>query len=79
MALQKDLSAVGKKLKDLGDEVDNAAEAFDPELPDRPEPEVKPPDESGWLFDVDRDYLTQLGYYHAHRDGKAQPEVDDVA
>jgi hypothetical protein len=36
---------------------------FDVELPEHPQPEIEPPDESEWLFDSNRDYVTQIGFY----------------
>ena len=45
--------------------IENVGDVFT--LPDHPEPEVDPPDESGWLFDSSRDYLEQIGVYKARR------------
>ena len=45
--------------------IENVGDVFI--LPDHPEPEVDPPDESGWLFDSSRDYLEQIGVYKARR------------
>jgi hypothetical protein len=53
------------------------AETFDPDLPERPKAEVAEPDETDWLFDSGRDYLTQLEYYRAHRDGAVLSDDDD--
>jgi transcriptional regulator with XRE-family HTH domain len=75
--LQTELVPLAERLAKVEDEIDSIAEAFDPDLPKRPEPEVEEPDESAWLFDSDRDYLTQLEYYRAHRDGGAVPDDDD--
>jgi hypothetical protein len=45
--------------------VDTVGDVF--ELPERPEPDLPEPDDSGWLFDSSRDYLTQLAFYKARR------------
>lgn len=45
------------------------AEAFHVDLLPRPEGEVHPTDESGWLFDNARSYRAQLDAYRSHRDG----------
>jgi hypothetical protein len=54
--------------------VQEAADTFDPALPERPAPAVAPPDERGWLFASDRDYLAQLDAYQAYRDGPGDDE-----
>jgi hypothetical protein len=43
------------------------AAGFDPELPDRPSPEIAEVDESDWLFDSRRDYLKQMDVYKARK------------
>lgn len=73
--LQAELEPLSEWLADVVEAIDTAADDFDPELPERPEPEVEPPDESEWLYDSDRDYLAQLQYYRDHR-GEAV-EADD--
>ena len=45
--------------------IENVDSVF--ELPDHPETEIDPPDETGWLFDSSRDYLEQIGVYKARR------------
>jgi hypothetical protein len=40
------------------------------DLPDRPEPDIQLPDESGWLFDSDRGYIAQLAVHQAHKKGQ---------
>jgi hypothetical protein len=67
--LQAELEPYHEQIKKLRAELDTIADAFDPELPERPEPEIDEPDEADWLFDSDRDYLTQLEHYHAHQQG----------
>jgi hypothetical protein len=44
-----------------------AYEELDPELPERPEPELEEPDEEDWLFDSNREYLEQLEYCKARK------------
>jgi hypothetical protein len=46
-----------------------AQDAFNPTLPERPQPHVEPGDESTWLYDSQRDYLTQLSVYKRHGNG----------
>jgi hypothetical protein len=53
----------------IQDEVD----AFDPALPERPEAEVEPGNEDDWLFDGQRDYLTQLAIYKARKNVADEP------
>jgi hypothetical protein len=49
---------------------------FDVDLPERPEPDVDPPDESDWLYDASRSYLEQLPYYRAHKHGNGQDSTN---
>jgi hypothetical protein len=44
-------------------------------LPARPEAEADPLDEDTWLFDGQRDYLTQLSIYKARKNGQAADEL----
>ena len=55
--------------------VENLREEFDPELPERPDPEIDEVNEDHWLFDSQRDYLTQLKH---DKDRKAV-STDDAA
>jgi hypothetical protein len=48
---------------------------FRPALPPRPEAETDPLDEGTWLFDGQRDYLTQLSIYKARKNGRAADEL----
>jgi hypothetical protein len=65
--LQAELDPFRSRIETLRQAVENLKETFALALPDRPDPEVEEPDESGWLFDTERDYLTQLGYYQARK------------
>ena len=38
-------------------------------LPDRPDPEILPTDESAWLYCSERDYLEQMRVYKARKNG----------
>ena len=70
---ERDLEPVRQRMEELEPEVSEAvSEAADDlvvDLPDRPEAEIDPPDESNWLFDSTRDYGEQLCHYRAHRNG----------
>jgi len=62
--LQRDLAPPRKKMADLErsveEGVEDAADSLMVPLPDRPEPEIEPPDESDWLFDSSRPYGDQF-------------------
>jgi hypothetical protein len=62
---QDELAAIAEAYREAG-------ERFEPDLPDRPEPEVLDDDGVPWLFDSDRDYLTQLSAYKSRRDGDGE-------
>ena len=47
-------------------------------MPDRPEPETDPPSEEDWLYASDRDYLTQLEYYHGQRGRAIIPKQTQI-
>jgi hypothetical protein len=49
-----------------------AWERLEADLPDRPEPEVLDDDAVPWLFDSDRDYLTQISAYKRRRGGDTE-------
>ncbi len=50
-------------LTELRSDMEQALDELEVTLPDRPTAEVDPPDESVWLFDARRDYMTQLTFY----------------
>jgi hypothetical protein len=54
-------------LRELRNEIIETAVDFDPELPERPEPEIDELDESKWLLDTGRDYHQQLTFYKANQ------------
>jgi hypothetical protein len=65
--LQAQLAPLQERLLTIHHELDTKIEAFAPDLPARPGPEVETPDEHGWLFDSHRDYMTQLAVYKARQ------------
>jgi hypothetical protein len=64
-ALAEDLKPLVTELDDIQRTLDESAESFKPDLPDRPTPHVTPADESAWLFASDREYFDQLAHYKA--------------
>ena len=73
--LAQDLAPMQKELDVLRYWVGLQFDDLEIELPERPEAEIDPPDESRWLFDSNRDYVEQLGHYQARRNGAADEEV----
>jgi hypothetical protein len=67
--LDRELAPYAEALAVLRHEVWAAQDAFDPDFPERPQPQVWPPDESTWLFDSQRTYVEQLRTYKNHSDG----------
>jgi hypothetical protein len=59
------LSALQARLEENVEEI-NAID-LDVDLPERPEPEVDPPDESNVLFDSSRGFAEQMKHYRHHR------------
>jgi len=72
-AMERHLEPIRKCMEEMEDEmrlqVEEAADDLMVDLPDRPEAEINPPDESDWLFDSTRSYGDQLHYYRAHKNG----------
>lgn len=54
---------IEEDLAELRSDMEQALDDLEVTLPDRPTAEVDPPDESAWLFDARRDYMTQLTFY----------------
>jgi hypothetical protein len=48
---------------------------FYPDLPPSPEADTEPVDEDTWLFDGQRDYLSQLAIYKARKHGQDADEL----
>jgi hypothetical protein len=69
--LQAELAPFQERIESLRHAAENLVFTFDPELPARPEPETDGVDEADWLFDSQREYLTQIDHYKAHKQGEA--------
>lgn len=70
-AMESDLAGVTERLNNLKARVREKAEVFEPELPERPEPEIEGDDpDTTWLFDSSRDYMDQLEIYKARKRGE---------
>lgn len=67
--LASELEPVRGRLDVVWQAVQAKIDDFDPDLPERPEPETDDADESDWLFDAGRDYVDQLEVYQAHKAG----------
>jgi hypothetical protein len=67
--LESELAPYAEALEVLRCEVLAAQDAFAPDVPDRPQPQVWPPEESTWLFDSQRTYAEQLRAYKSHSNG----------
>ncbi|HSA45383.1 MAG TPA: hypothetical protein P5552_02490 [Candidatus Competibacteraceae bacterium] len=63
-------------LTELRDDVQRALDDLEVTLPDRPTAQPDPPDESGWLFDARRDYLTQLTFYKDRCNSTGEGDAD---
>jgi hypothetical protein len=66
--LQRDLFPIQERMTQLQWAITQAKDAFVPPELERPTPDVAP-DDDDWLYSSDRDYLDQLRYYHAHKEG----------
>jgi hypothetical protein len=51
------------RLRDLAEAATRVARTFDPPLPPCPASALSAPEEADWLFDSQRDYLTQMAHY----------------
>jgi hypothetical protein len=69
--LQAELAPWRERVKRLRHAVAVEMVRFRPALPVRPEAETALVDEVRWLFDGQRDYLTQLAIYKARKNGQA--------
>lgn len=67
--LQRELDPYRPQLEAVRQAIQAAVDAVGDvfELPDPPEPDLPEPDDSGWLYDSSRNYLTQLEFYKARR------------
>jgi hypothetical protein len=71
--MQRDLEEFKEPLALLEADVEAARSGFAPDLPDRPTPANSDHDESDWLYDSAREYLHQLPFYKAQRQGATRP------
>ena len=62
-------AGIEEDLAELRSDIEAALDNLEVTLPDRPTAEVDLPDESAWLFDARRDYLTQLTFYKDRSNG----------
>jgi hypothetical protein len=64
------------RLLDLAEAATALAQTFDPSLPACPASDLTAPDESHWLFDSQRDYLTQLAHYQRQNHAGAEDDQE---
>jgi hypothetical protein len=79
--LQAELAPLKERLTQEWQAMAGVCQAFDPDLPSRPEaePDIDESDEDDWLFSSDRTYLEQLRVYKERRgeDADDVPSDDD--
>lgn len=65
-----DVKRLDRWAERLDEAIERTVDSFDPDLPDRPEPETvdDSDDLAGWLYDSRRSYLEQLVAYREHDD-----------
>jgi hypothetical protein len=73
--LQAKLAPLRERVERLRHAVEVEMGGFCPALPPRPEAETDPVDEDTWLFDGQRDYLTQLAIFKARKNGQASDKL----
>lgn len=61
--LEQDLAPIAQRLEAVRLAIQDLASDFEPALPVLPEPQAPGQEESGWLFDSERDYFEQLAVY----------------
>jgi hypothetical protein len=69
------LAPLQESLQSLQEQVTSSVTNLRIELPDRPEANVNPGDESGFLYASDRDYTEQLKAYKSHQN---KATIDDL-
>jgi hypothetical protein len=74
-ALQSALTPLRERAERLRHAVVVEMSRFHPALPARPEADPDLVDEAAWLFDAQRDYLTQLSMYKARKNGHTTNEL----
>jgi hypothetical protein len=73
--INTDLQPFRQQMEDIVQRINEKADAFDPELPVRPEAEVYvdvDEDDDDWLLDLSRPYLDQINAYRRH---KGEPPI----
>jgi len=72
-SMDRDLEPLRERMvaleKTVRRDIEDAANALEVELPDVPEPEIAPGDESDWLYDSTRLYCEQLEVFRNHQKG----------
>jgi len=72
-SMDRDLEPLRERMvaleKTVRRDIEDAANALEVELPDVPEPEIDPGDESDWLYDSTRLYCEQLEVFRNHQKG----------
>lgn len=61
--LDQDLEPLREQASEAARLVRGKLHSFEPDLPERAQSDLEPPDESAWLFDASRDYFDQLAAY----------------
>ena len=74
VALQAELALLGTRVHQVRHAAEVAMRQFRPALPMRHEADTEPVDEETWLFDGQRDDLSQLSIYKARRHGQTADE-----
>jgi hypothetical protein len=74
-ALQAELAPLQERVQRLRHAVEVEMQQFYPALPPSPETDTEPVDEETWLFDGQRDYLSQLAIYKARKHGQDADEL----
>lgn len=71
-ALEEELAPLKEQLRAIQETVQDKANAFEHDLPERPEPETDADDwdDPAWLFDSNREYMDQLEVYKARKAGQ---------
>jgi hypothetical protein len=74
---------LAQRFEQIGEDVEavrllalDARDAFDPELPDRPQHQIDLDDGDDWLFDSARSYDEQLAVYHQAKGYEVRPAAD---
>lgn len=68
--LQGELAPIEERLHGVQQAIQYLLSDFEPDLPTLPEPQAPGQEESGWLFDSERDYFDQLAVYKQRKVGE---------